>query len=131
MTAASISGCSSGSQERDYLSTPTARVAINGTDTGMAYPVRCSQVSWNWAIETLDKKTGFTAFVGTEQSVTAKFVQIRNLGGFTGGYWAGTVGDGKASIANGTFTITGTAEGVYADTPSDEASATFDIQTGC
>jgi lipoprotein LpqH len=58
-------------------------------------------------------------------------VQIRDLEGFTGSYWQGTVGEGKATVEGDKITIIGTAEGSFADNPAGEANATYRIETSC
>lgn len=124
-----LAGCGS---QAAAIGTHTAQVTINGKDAGNALQVNCSQVGWNWVIESPGEKSGFTAAVETGGTPAAHSVQIRDLGGFTGSYWEGTVGKGELSITgDGVFTISGTAEGSYADDPTGEATATFEIQTSC
>ena len=124
-----LTACSAANNE--LLSTQTANVSINGQDTPKAPPVRCSQVRWLWTIETLKNEPGFTAMVQTGDSITAKLVKIRDLGGFTGVYYQDTVGDAQAHIKGFTYTISGTAYGFYADNPSKSATADFRIQAKC
>jgi ipoprotein LpqH len=127
--AVAVSAC--GGQE-PALGTRTASVLINGADTGKAYQVNCVQNGWSWLITTpADQQSGFSAAVKTGAQTAADSVQIRDLSGFTGSYWQGTVGDGKAEVSGETFTITGTAHGSFADNPSGEATATFKIATSC
>lgn len=114
------------------LGTRTAEVVVNGDGNGTKYPVECSQAGWTWLISTFDEaKPGFTASIQTGDAVDAHSVQIRDLEGFTGSYWQGTVGEGKATVDGDKITITGTAEGSFADDPSGEANATYRIETTC
>ena len=43
----------------------TAKVTIDGKDTGNPHAVTCSQTGWVWTIETPDKAKGFTAVLDT------------------------------------------------------------------
>lgn len=113
------------------LGTRTAEVTINGERTGQI-PVECSQAGWTWLISDFgDKTPGFTVNMSTGEKVTAHSVQIRDLEGFTGAYWEGTVGDGSATVDGRTITVTGTAKGEFADNPATAAEATYEIETKC
>lgn len=126
---AGISGCS---VKPPALGGSTATVTINGTNAGGTQQVRCSQTGWSWFIESLDgEKSGFKASFNTSAQPRADSVQIHNLGGFTGTYWAGTVGQAEANVANGIYTISGTAEGAFTDNPTDDVTATFRIEADC
>lgn len=109
----------------------TATVTIDGTDTGGAHAVRCHQAGWAWYIETPDKKDGFTAVLSTGGGVTAKSVDFRGFGGFTGSFWADNIGKAEVTGSDGSYTITGTADGSFDDKPSDAVSAEFRIQAQC
>ncbi|MBO0676072.1 lipoprotein LpqH [Mycolicibacterium sp. S2-37] len=124
-----LAACSS---PQPALGNRTAEVTVNGAGNGTKYPVECSQAGWTWMISTFDEaKPGFSAAIQTGDSVAAHSVQIRDLEGFTGSYWQGTVGDGKATVDGAKITITGTAEGSFADNPTGEANATYRIETSC
>lgn len=126
---AGVAGCSAPAKA---LGTHTAQVMINGADIGAERPVRCTQTGWAWSISTpADEESGFSAAISTGPQLAAHSVQIRDLGGFTGGFWEGTVGEGHASIDGDTFTISGTAKGSFAHNPTAGADATFEIRTNC
>lgn len=120
-------GCSS---PQALLGTHDVHVRINGHDAGR-HLASCTQAQWLWSIETLQDDPGLTAQFRTGVPVVAKSVQINNLGGFTGTFWEHTVGEAEARFEDGTFTITGTAEGFYHDDPTDRTSAPFEITTDC
>lgn len=126
--ALGVAGCST---QEPALGGTTATVSIDGNDTGGAHAVRCRQSGWAWYIETPDKEDGFTAVLSTGGGVTAKSVDFRGVGGFTGSFWADNIGDAEVSGADGSYTITGTADGSFTDTPSDAVSAKFRIQANC
>lgn len=121
-------GCSSPPQA---LGGTTAKVSIDGTDTGGAHAVTCSQDGWAWTIKTPDKDTGFTAMVQTGDTVTAQMVDFRDFGGFTGTYWADNIGKAEVTSAGGKFTITGSADGAFTADPSKATTATFRIEANC
>lgn len=123
-----VAGCST---PEPALGGTTASVSIDGNDAGGDVAVRCHQSGWAWYIETPDKQNGFTAVLETGGAVAAKSVDFRNVGGFTGSFWVGNVGEAEVSSANGDFTITGTADGTFDDKPRDEVSAQFRIQARC
>ena len=108
----------------------TANVSIDGRDTGNPHEVTCSQTGWAWTIGTPDKAKGFTAVIETGDSVTAKSVDFRNFGGFSGLYW-GDIGKAEVTGVGGKYTISGSAQGNFTDNPSKEVTATFRIEAHC
>jgi hypothetical protein len=60
-----------------------------------------------------------------------QFAQIRNLGGFTGSYWAqlGPTADVKAT--GRTLLMNGTADGFNESNPSARISQPFSIRVAC
>jgi lipoprotein LpqH len=108
----------------------TAKVTIDGRDTGNPHPVRCSQTGWAWTIETPEKEKRFTAVLDTDDKVSIKSVDFHDFGGFSGTYW-GEIGKAEATGAGGKYTITGSAEGNFSDNPSKDVTATFRIEASC
>ena len=129
--SAVVLGAAGCSTPEPALGGTTATVSIDGNDTGGAHAVRCRQSGWSWYIETPEKEHGFTAILATGGGVTAKAVEFRGFGGFTGSYWADNVGNAEVTGADGSFTITGTADGAFDDKPSAEVAAKFRIQADC
>lgn len=127
--AVGLAGCGG---QPPALGGTTAKVTIDGKDTGNPHNVRCSQTGWAWTIETPDKAKGFTAVIDTGDKVTAKSIDFRNLAGFTGNYWgANNIGKAEVSGAGGKYTITGSAAGSFTDNPSHTVTATFRIEAAC
>jgi hypothetical protein len=126
--AAGLAGCSS---QPAALGGTTAKVTIDGKDTGNPHNVRCSQTGWAWTIETPDKTKGFTAVLDTGDTVSAKSVDFHDFGGFTGSYWADKIGKAEVSGVGGKYTITGSADGSYTDNPSNAVTTTFRIEASC
>jgi hypothetical protein len=125
---AGLAGCSS---QPAALGGTTAKVTIDGKDTGNPHAVRCSQTGWAWTIETPDKTKGFTAVLDTGDTVSAKSVDFHDFGGFTGSYWADKIGKAEVSGVGGKYTITGSADGSYTDNPSNAVTTTFRIEASC
>lgn len=125
---AGVAGCSS---PPPALGGMTAKVTINGQDTGNPHVVKCSQTGWAWTIETPDKAKGFTAVIDTGDTVTARLVDFRDFGGFTGSFWQGNIGKAEVTSSGGKYTITGSADGAFTDNPSNAVNTTFRIEADC
>jgi lipoprotein LpqH len=125
--AMALAGCGG---QPPALGGTTAKVTIDGKDTGNPHPVTCSQTGWAWTIEASDKAKSFTAVIDTGDKLTAKSVDFHDFGGFTGTYWA-DIGKAEVTGAGGKYTITGSADGNFTDNPSKEVTATFRIEAHC
>jgi lipoprotein LpqH len=125
--AVGLAGCGA---KPAALGGTTAKVTIDGKDTGNPHPVTCSQTGWAWTIETPDKAKGFTAVLDTGDDVAVKSVDFRDFGGFSGTYWD-NIGKAEVTGAGGKYTITGAADGNFTDNPSKEVTATFRIEAHC
>ena len=128
LVAVGLSGCSS---PPAALASHDARVSINGKATNALQPVTCYQTGESWTIETLDKEPGFSATIALGNEPTAQVVDIRNLGNFTGTYWDDNLGKASAKVSAGKFSVSGEAEGAFADKPNHRVTAAFDISTEC
>ncbi|ODQ86076.1 lipoprotein LpqH [Mycolicibacterium holsaticum] len=109
----------------------TAKVIINGESTGDPHPVNCSQSGWAWTIQTPDKDKGFTATIETGDQVSVQAIEFRDVGGFTGTFWKGSIGEAEVTGEGGTFIIDGSADGAFTDNPSNAVTATFRIEANC
>ncbi len=123
-----VAGCST---PPAALGNHDAKVMINGKATNALQPVTCNQTGRSWTIATVDKEPGFTATIELGDSVTAQAVEIRNLGNFTGTFWADNLGKAQAKVSQGKFSVSGEAQGAFADKPNQSTTATFDITTTC
>jgi ipoprotein LpqH len=126
--AVGVAGCSS---PPAALGTRDAKVIIDGKATNAPQPVTCYQTGQSYTIETLDKEPGFTATIQLGDPVTAQVVDIRNLGNFTGIYWDDNLGKAQAKVSQNKFSVSGEAQGAFADKPNQSTTATFDITTSC
>ena len=125
--AVGLAGCGG---QPSALGGTTAKVTIDGKDTGNPHAVTCSQTGWAWTIETPDKKKGFTAVLDTGAEVAVKSIDFRDFAGFSGSYWD-DIGKAEVTGAGGKYTITGSADGNFTDNPSKEVTATFLIEAHC
>ncbi|SEH77715.1 lipoprotein antigen [Mycolicibacterium rutilum] len=128
LLAAGAAGCSA---PPAALGGTTAKVTINGKSTGDPHPVRCSQSGWLWTIETPDQGKGFSADLDTGDAVTVRAVTFSDFAGFTGNFWRDNIGEAEVTGNGGKFTITGSADGSFADNPSNAVTATFRIEANC
>ncbi|HKP41110.1 lipoprotein LpqH [Mycobacterium sp.] len=127
--AAGVAGCSS---QPPALGSTTAKVTIDGKDTGNPHNVVCSQTGWSWMIQTPGKDKGFTAVIDTGDKVTARSIDFRDMAGFTGTYWIDNIGNAEVTgNADGKYTITGSANGAFTDHPTHGVTATFRIEADC
>jgi ipoprotein LpqH len=133
--AAGIAGCSSeppaAPQPPGSLPPNTAHITVNGKDAGTITNLRCRQTSKIYTIETGNPQAGANAMIEFGDKVTAQSVEIRNLAGFTGSYWEGTVGNGEATMLGNTYKITGTAVGSNTDKPNAQISVPYEIRANC
>jgi lipoprotein LpqH len=125
--ALGLAGCGG---QPPALGSTTAKVTIDGKDTGNPHAVTCSQTGWVWTIETPDKAKGFTAVLGTGGDVTVKSVDFRDFAGFSGTSWS-DIGKAEVTGVGGKYTITGSADGNFTDNPGKGVSATFRIEADC
>jgi lipoprotein LpqH len=127
--AAGLAGCSS---QPPALGSTTAKVTIDGKDTGNPHNVVCSQTGWSWMIQTPGKDKGFTAVIDTGDKMTARSIDFRDMAGFTGTYWIDNIGNAEVTgNADGEYTITGSANGAFTDHPTHGVTATFRIEADC
>ncbi|WP_192726482.1 lipoprotein LpqH [Mycobacterium sp. OAS707] len=132
-TAAALAGCSgpAPAPPTGGLSAGTAEVTVNGTKVNATHDVHCSSQGAVTTINTGDDKSGTTSAVDTSEGASVQFAQIRDLGGFTGSYWAQLDSPAKVEQAGRTFLVNGTANGFNDSNPSARISQTFSIRVAC
>jgi hypothetical protein len=119
--AATLAGCSDpepAAKPPGALSADTAEVSINGTNVAATHDVSCSSTGAVTAISTGDDDAGTASAVDTSEGLTVQFAQIRNLGDFTGDYWAQLDPTAEVQAAGRTFLLNGTANGFNESNPS-------------
>ena len=129
-----ISGCGQhvGAQPAPGTLPPgTAEVTIDNQDLGTTYSVACSPVGTMTTITTGEAGRGTTSVVENAKNLLASSVELRNLGGFTGSYWAGFGDQTKVGMTGNTYSIAGTATGFRAENPDARISVPFAIRVSC
>ncbi|WP_048893007.1 lipoprotein LpqH [Mycobacterium heckeshornense] len=108
----------------------TARITVDG-NTRTSHAVSCTQVEWLVTVDIGAAPGNVQAMLrlGSDDP-KAESVNINNVDGFTGLADAG-VGKAEATFTNGTYRITGTAQGTNTEDPSTPKTADFKIETQC
>ena len=125
--AASVAGCAQAQT--------TPRRAANLTIDGASHtarPAACSQIQSYRTFDIRDHDGQVEAVVLLSgYRVIPQWVKIRNIGGFTGSFWKGGVGDAHADITNGEYTITGSAYGINSSNANKVVTTDFKITAEC
>jgi hypothetical protein len=126
VVAAAIVGCS----DQTAPARKPGEIALDGT-THTATSVHCGQDEWHLRIETKAGTAEARAYLQLDgETPEVDSVTIANPDGFNGRAGDG-VGAVQATVAEGTYTITGTAEGFDRTKPAEPRSAKFRIQAPC
>jgi hypothetical protein len=125
--AATIAGCGAA----QTIPRHAARLTIDG-NTRTARPPACSQMQGYRTIDIVDHDGRVEAAVllSGERAIP-QWVKIRNIGGFTGSFWQGGVGDAHVDLAHSTYTITGSAYGINDSNPNRVITTDFKITAEC
>lgn len=133
--AASVGACSSAPRAAaplpGTLPPGTAQVTINDHALPETHAVKCIPMGSLTTVTTGDTAAGTKAFVSNESALTAKWVNISDLGGFTGSYAEGLQGAADVTLHGYTYTIRGRAEGFDTDNSSLRTTGTFTIKVAC
>ena len=125
--AATIAGCGAA----ETIPRHAARLTIDG-NTHTTRPPACSQMQGYRTIDILDHDGRVEAVVLLSgERVIPQWVKIRNVGGFTGSFWQGGVGDAHVDLAQSTYTITGSAYGINNSNPNKVVTTDFKITAEC
>jgi ipoprotein LpqH len=123
---ASCAGCF-GSQKP---AEKTAWITVDN-NTRTSHAITCNQVQWLLTANITAAPATVRVLLKLDaDKPKLESVNIDNFGGFTGVADAGA-GDAKATFANGTYTVTGTAQGSKLDDPRVSMTAPFKIEVGC
>ena len=107
-------------------------MTINHATLPTTTAVKCLPIGSLTTITTGDSAAGVTALVSNSIGLTAKSVNIKDLGGFTGSYMDkldGNIADVR--MADQTYIISGVADGFDADNPSMRTTGRFAIRVAC
>ena len=124
---ATIAGCGAA----ETIPRHAARLTIDG-NTHTTRPPACSQIQGYRTIDIVDHDGRVEAVVLLSgERVIPQWVKIRNVGGFTGSFWEGGVGDAHVDLAQNTYTITGSAYGINNSNPNKVVTTDFKITAEC
>lgn len=129
-----LAGCASAPEsgpQPGTLVVGTAQVRVNNADAATTTDVRCTVAGPLTTITTGDGESGVSALVSNADGLVAKWVTIRDLGGFTGSFEADLQGEAKVTRTGRTYDITGSADGFDTDRPSFRSSGTFAVTVAC
>jgi hypothetical protein len=133
--AAALGGCSSSppasTPPPGSLPPNTAHITVNGADAGPVGSIECRQTTQLYTIKTGNPEAGVTAIIKFGDTIAAQSVEIRNLAGFNGSFWLGTVGKGEATMLGSTYKIAGTAVGSTNEKPNTEITVPYEIRANC
>jgi len=125
--AATSAGCGAA----ETIPRHAARLTIDG-NTHTTRPPACSQMSGYRTIDIVDHDGRVEAvLLLSGERVIPQWVKIRNVGGFTGSFWQGGVGDAHVDLAQSTYTITGSAYGINNSNPNKVVTTDFKITAEC
>lgn len=124
---ATIAGCGAA----ETIPRHAARLTIDG-NTHTTRPPACSQIQGYRTIDILDHDGRVEAVVLLSgETVIPQWVKIRNVGGFTGSFWQGGVGDAHVDLAQNAYTITGSAYGINNSNRNKVVTTDFKITAEC
>jgi Mycobacterium 19 kDa lipoprotein antigen len=130
MTALLVVACCAGCFSSQKVTEKTARVTVDN-NTRTSHAVTCNQVQWLLTANIAAAPANIRVLLKLDsEKPKLESVNIDNFAGFSGVADAGA-GDAKATFANGTYTITGTAEGSQLNDPRVSLTAPFKIEVGC
>lgn len=108
-----------------------ARLTIAGT-THTTRPAECTQEQSYRTIDIRDHNGSVEAVVLLSgYRAIPQWVKIRNVGGFTGSFWEGGVGDAQAEVTHEAYTINGSAYGINSSNPNKVVNTDFKIVADC
>jgi ipoprotein LpqH len=126
VVVASCAGCFGSAK----VTQQTARITVDN-NTRTSHAVTCNQVQWLLTANITAAPASVRVLLKLDsEKPKLESVNINNFAGFTGVADAGA-GEAKAVFANGTYTITGTAEGSQLNDPRVSVTAPFKIEMGC
>lgn len=127
VVAGTVVGCGAA----ETVPKKAAHVSIDG-NAHTTRPPACSGVESYRTIDIRDHDGSVQAVVLVSgDRVLPQFVKIRNVGGFTGSYYEGGVGNAHVDYNKGAYTITGSASGINSSNPNKVVTTDFKINAEC
>lgn len=109
----------------------TAKVSTGGRQLAVSNIVSCSNIGSTVTIRSGDDHSGLTAQIDESGPPAAQFVEIRNLGGFTGDFRKQVEGTADVKLVGTNYVIAVTAAGYDTDRPSYRATRDFEMRVAC
>jgi Mycobacterium 19 kDa lipoprotein antigen len=131
---ATVAGCGSA----QTIPRHAARLTIDG-NIHTTRPPACSQMQGYRTLDIrdivdhsggLDGRVEAVVLLSGER-VIPQWVKFRDVGGFTGSFWQGGVGDARVDLAQSTYTISGSAYGINKSNPNNTITTDFKIIAEC
>lgn len=130
VVAAALTGCGADS-ERSATVERQARITVGG-HTVTTTSFHCTQSGGSWLFDARDGGGTVDAAVRTTaDGAEGQWVKVRGVGGFTGSYWTGGVGDATASVDGTTFTVAGTLYGAASPEQNTPSTERFHLVAEC
>jgi ipoprotein LpqH len=132
--AVALAGCSGeepAPRPPGNLPAGTAEISIESAALGSTKDVSCSSNGSVTTITTGNETAGTTSAVDNSDGLTVQYVEMRNIDGFTGSYWADLGSEAEVKMAENAFHITGAATGFDDSKPSARATKAFSISVAC
>ena len=122
-----VAGCG----QTQTLPREAARVTIDGA-SHTTRRAACSQLQSYRTLDIGDRNGHVEAVVLVSgYRVIPQWVKIRDIGGSSGSFWQGGVGDARVEVTNGAYTITGFAYGINSSNPNKAVTTEFTIPAEC
>ncbi len=133
LLACAAAGCSdkAASPRPGVLPPGTAVLSVDGKDVGTTYSVRCETIDWTTRIQTDIAGSSVNAMLSKADKLTADFVRLHDLSGFTGSYEQQLQGEATVTMTGPTYHITGAALGFNKATPHRLKAETFAVKVSC
>ncbi|BBX46903.1 hypothetical protein GCM10009641_39450 [Mycobacterium cookii] len=128
-----VAGCSdkAATLRPGVLPPGTAVLSVDGKDVGTTYSVRCETIDWMTRIHTGIDGAGVNAMLSNADNLTAEFVRLHDLNGFTGSYEHRLQGEASVTMTGPTYRITGAALGFNKSEPTRLRAETFSVKVSC
>jgi hypothetical protein len=125
-------GCQGQSEPAHATTQDTNRITVDDK-TYTVSSVKCFQVQWLLTVEAAAGPSRVTAMLQLGgETPTVRTVNIENFDGFYGVSGRAVADtDAEATFADGTYTITGNAEGANSGDPTTQRTAPFRIEARC
>jgi hypothetical protein len=109
----------------------TATLVVDGKRIGTTYSVRCQSIDWMTRIHADWHEAGVSAMLSSGGELTAEFVRLHDVDGFTGSYERARQGEASVTMTGPTYQIVGAAMGFNTAQPTRSKAETFTVTVSC